>query len=169
MVDIFSEFLEQPDKTRYLRVRGAIIGSLEFDMFSDGLGRLEEMVLAGEHASVPALVPELMPNWLLSPRVHQLLSQSAAERGEEDRAKGEHTLAIACANAIAQTGDGSRDAPYIVTHVSDEYDVATASGKTVTQQRRETSDGRALDVLLLDDGSALYFDVTDGLSAMASR
>lgn len=169
MPDLFSEFLERPDKTRYLRVRSAIIGSVEYDMFSDGLSRLEELIESGDHQAVPALVPELMPNWLLSPRVHQLLSASATERGEPDRAKGEHTLAVACANAITQTGDGSMDAPYVVTHVSDEYDIAAAMDRNVTTQKRENHNGLALDILVMEDGSQLCFDVTDGLAAMASR
>jgi hypothetical protein len=167
--DPFSDFLTRPGADTYLVLRREIIGSPDFDTSSDGLKRLEDLIAQGAHTSVPALVPALMPNWLLSPRVHMLLGEAAEARGESGRAANEARMAEACMFGMKETGAGSDAAPFHPVHVSDEYDLAEFLGRAVLSQRREDRDGRAFDVLACADGSELWFDVTDPVLAMIAR
>lgn len=169
MADPFSDFVARPDAETFHELRAAIMATAEFDMFSDGLGRLQALVDAGAHQQVLALVSGLMPNWLLNRRVHRLLQQSAAARGEAERAAREGRIAMACALGLRSTGAGTSDAPFWPVHADDEYDLAKLLEKTVTGQRREDRNGRTMDVLTCADGSELWFDVTDGIVAMAKR
>lgn len=169
MADPFSAFLAQPGVDTYLALREAIVTAPDFDMFSDGLARLERLIADGAHAAVPALAADLMPTWLMSARVHVLLGQSAEARGEASRAAGEARLAEACMFGLKSTGDGSPDAPFRPILPSDEYDLAQFLGKESLTQRREDRAGRAYDVLTCADGAELWFDITDGVIAMIQR
>ncbi|MEM9248578.1 MAG: hypothetical protein AAGB05_07755 [Pseudomonadota bacterium] len=169
MADPFSDFLEMPNADSFRALRSAIITAPDYDMFSDGLSKLETLVTEGAHAAVPALVPELMPTWLLSARVHFLLSQSAEARGEADRARNEQRMAEACMIGLRATGDGTPEAPFEPVLPSDEYDLADLLDRKVISQRREDRSGRAYDVLECAEGPELWFDITDSVVAMIDR
>lgn len=169
MADAFTEFLDRPGAETFLELRRAVIGSPGFDMFSEGLQQLEQMVDDGAHDAVPGLMPELMPNWLLNARTHSLLSQSAEARGDSGRATSEARMAEACMFGLKDTGDGSPDNPFAAIHAADEYDLVAFLGKQPAEQRREDRDGRAFDVLTCTDNSEVWFDITDGVVAMAER
>jgi hypothetical protein len=169
MPDALSDFLNQPKAETYLALRKAILAEPEFDLFSDGVRQLEAVVESGAHDQAPEMTAALMPNWLLSARVHSLLSQSAEARGEAQRAEAERLFAEACMYGLKSTGDGTPEAPFIPLHPSDEYDLVAFLGQEGVTQRREDREGRAFDVLTCADDSEVWFDVTDAVLAMAAR
>ncbi len=167
MADLLTEFLDNPNGETYLPLREAIIAMPEFDMFSDGLTRMQDYMDADAPENVLAMVPELMPNWLLSPQVHSLISQAAEARGDAARARSESLMFEACMYGLSQTGDGSAAAPYAVVQVADEYAIAQFLDKQPTGHRRDVRDGIVIDVLTCADDSEICFDVTENLAAMA--
>lgn len=169
MADLFSAFLNKPGAETYLALRSAIMDMPEYDMYSNGLRTLSDMVQAKDFESVPEFTPQLMPNYLLSAPVHLLLSQAAEGRGDNDKAEMEATMARACAFALKSTGDGSKDAPYFPMQTSDEYFVCDMLGKSPTGQRLINDGGRTYDVISCDDGSEVWFDITEGFAAMQKR
>jgi hypothetical protein len=63
--------------------------------------------------------------------------------------------------AIMKTGDGTRQHPYLVARISDEYDVLFALGKERGTQKLCSEKDRFLDVQICLDGTQVCFDVTD--------
>lgn len=169
MADLLSDFLDKPSGDTFLPLREAIIAAPEYDMFSDGLTRLGDFVESGDAAEALAMAPELMPNWLLSPQVHYLLSQAAEAQHDADRTNSEMMMFQACIHGLTSSGSGTEDNPYAVLHVSDEYAILEALDKEPIAQRREMRDGQAFDVLTCSDDSELWFDITDSLAAMSDR
>jgi hypothetical protein len=164
MADEFSDFLADPTGATFLRLRERLLDSPGYDFHSGALDELEELINGGQYDAVPDKISELMPGWLLSPRVHQLAGHAAQETGDPARAAREGYLAKACLRGLLQSGDGSRARPYRVTHVADEYDVLDYLAKEVAEQRVVEGDGGAFDVIGCADGSQLWFDISAGLA-----
>jgi hypothetical protein len=160
MPDLFSDFLANPSATTFLPLREAVIAAPEYDFYSDTLQELEDLVGAGNHAAATGMLPELMPNWLLSPRVHQLVGQAAAQLGDKDMAQREVYLAKACLQGLMQSGDGSEGRPYRVTHIDDEYEILNHLGKEVAEQGQVSTATGLLDHFVCTDDSELWFDVS---------
>lgn len=169
MADPLGDFLRHPGAETYLGLRGAVLADPGFDLFSDGLRRLEGLVLEGGHAEALALVPQLMPNWLLSPRTHALIGIAARANGDAARADSEARFAQACLFGLTSTGSGTADAPYAAIHTADEADVLDFLGRGWGAQRRETADGRICDVITDSNGEDHWFDMTESLAGMAAR
>ena len=164
MPDEFSEFLADPSGENFLRLRQVVLDTPGYDFYSDDVSELEELVNNGQYDEVPGKLPELMPGWLLSPRVHQLVGVSARKTGDAERVAAQEYLAKACLGGLLQSGDGSRARPYRVTHVADEYDVLDYLGQGTTDQRVVTGDDGAYDVFTRADGSEVWFDASPGLA-----
>jgi hypothetical protein len=167
VADLFSDFLNDPRAETYLRLRRALMGAPEYDPISSSLTEFAGLVDGGDHDAVRAAIPGLMSNFLLSPSAHFLMAASARDSGDTAGLDRETTMAQACLHAIADTGEGTAQAPYRCVHVSDEYDLAGAMGHTVATQRSEVRDGRFHDVLVFDDGTEMHFDVTEIMAVMA--
>ena len=67
----------------------------------------------------------------------------------------------ACLQGILATGDGSRRKPYLVSQLSDEYDVLKLLGQTCEKQHLVQRGPRSCDVLTCDDGSQRWFNISD--------
>jgi hypothetical protein len=167
MSDLFSDFLGKPSAATYLNLRDAMIEDPSFDLFSDALSRLEGLVAQDQHDTALALVPAMMPNWLLSPRAHQVIAMAALGAGETERAKREAVIAQACLAGLTDSGDGTEDDPYRPLHVSDEADVLDHLAHVWSAQRQDITDGRICDVITDSKGREHWFDMTDSLLAMS--
>jgi hypothetical protein len=162
MSDAFSDFLDAPTPASFLRLRAEIVAQPEYDFAADRLGELTALIETGAFGAVPDKLTELMPGWLLSPRVHAIAAYAAEQTGEPDRAQFERDFGLACLRGIRDSGDGSRARPYPVTHVADEYDLLDALGKEVASQRQVSGEDGVFDLLVCTDGSEVWFDVTVG-------
>lgn len=167
MADLLSDFLDTPNGETYLALRAALIHSPDYDAASGALNDFAALVEAGDHDAVKSAIPGLMAQFIISPTAHQLLAASAKQAGDSAMQKREEAMAMACLHGIADTGDGSAEAPYRCVHVSDQYDLAGAKGHTVTGQSSDVQDGRFHDVLACEDGSEMRFDMTEILAVMA--
>jgi hypothetical protein len=169
VADLLSAFLDTPNADTYLALRAALIHSPDYDAASGALTDFTELVKAGDHEAVRAAIPSLMAQFLVSPQAHMLLATSAKNAGDSAMQKREEVMAMACLHGIADTGDGSAEAPYRCVHVSDQYDLANAKGLTVTGQTSDVQDGRFHDILFCDDSSEMHFDMTEILAVMADE
>ena len=106
------------------------------------------------------LLEASFPNLLLSPQAHLLASQIARADGDEELAAIEGLYAVICLEGILRSGDGNSSQPYLVTRPSDEYDLLVYLDKRVTGQRLKQQGDRQFELLVLDDGSEIWFDVS---------
>jgi len=93
----------------------------------------------------------------------------ATRLGESAKAKGEYERARKCILGILGTGDGSQGRPYVVTRVSDEYDIVRHLNKRSEKQALQIVQGKYLDVLFCADGDKIWFDVTDPFRALGRQ
>jgi len=169
MPDAFTGFLAAPSVTSFLRLRDEVLAQPEFEFASDRLEEVLELVEAGQFAAVADKVAELMPDWLLSPRLHLIAARAAEQLGDADRAQFEHDVARACLQGLRDSGVGSRASPYQVTHISDEYDLLTMLGKEFASQRQTSGTDGTFDVITCQDDSEVWFDITAGAVPPRSR
>jgi hypothetical protein len=115
---------------------------------------------AGRGEEAVAAVRALMPGAFFSPAAHQALAAAHELIGDLNAAERERAIAGLAGEAILASGDGSREQPWVVLRVSDEYDVLRHLGLHADAQRLERADGLTLDRLTCNDGSELWFDLT---------
>src|SRR5262245_66303882 len=123
MADAFSVFLADPSGENFVRLREAVLNRPDFDFYSLDLERLADAAQRGAYADVVGLFPAMLPNWLLSPQAHRLVSYAAKQLGDTEMAARERALGRACLRGLLGSGDGTKARPYLVTHIADEYDV----------------------------------------------
>ena len=107
-----------------------------------------------------------MPIWSLSPRFHYLVGISALESGDTASAEREKQLSRACLLGLTTTGEGTEKQPFIVTYLSDEYDLLRWMEVEAHQQQVIDVADRRLDLLRDQLGTEYWFDVTDVINAV---
>jgi hypothetical protein len=110
-----------------------------------------------------------MPNLLLSPRAHGMAAMAADGLDDAAKAKAEREAAAKCVEGMLSTGDGSADKPFLVTRVSDEYDLLRHLKKARTSQGLRHKDGKSFDVMSCTDGTEVWFDITVVFGSLSKR
>src|SRR5262249_42492683 len=77
MPDAFSDFLASPSGETFLRLREVVAAEPDYDFYSNDLDGLSGLLTSEDFAGLAARIPELMPGWLLSPRLHQMAAVAA--------------------------------------------------------------------------------------------
>lgn len=161
MRDRLQNFFEHPTAENYRCARSAILSSLEGTAGSAELVELVRLCQEGHYESAWEKSDAMMPAWALSPQVHYLAAEAAVHLKNDEDHELEAFLWQTCLQGILSTGDGSQDHPYLVTHLSDEYDVLNVLKLEVESQALvETGSGR-YDTVTCCDGSEIWFEVTD--------
>jgi len=141
-------------------LREAVRRSPGFDPGLDVVALVAPALARGDHAEVVSLVQGVMPGAFFSPSAHAALAAAHAGLGDDARARAERTLQALALESIRSTGEGTREHPWSVLRVGDEYDVLRAARRTSRQQTVLALDGRSLDRHECDDGGEAWFDVT---------
>jgi hypothetical protein len=162
MNELFIAFLQSPSPDTYRAIRDAVVAHEKYNGYSNDLDQMREAFDAGSYAEFRTLFGEAQPNLLLSPEAHFLLSLTARELGDSDGADAEKFICFSCVEGILGSGDGTRESPYEILRISDEYDVLRFQGKRMqTQSLVHGDDGCSYDQMACDDGSEVWFDITD--------
>jgi hypothetical protein len=169
MQDLFFEFLRSPSKETFLAVRSALVASPSYDAYSRDLNVIEEAYQAERFEKVRQQASATMGNLLLSPRLHLVAGLAARKLGDAKAADAELFICHCCIEGILSTGDGSANAPYLVTRTSDEYDVLMHTNKKMQQQALTHKDERSYDVLTCSDGTEYWFDITDAFACLEKQ
>lgn len=163
-VPLFQSFVADPSLENFLRLRSAIIADRRYHPYRlEDFERLEEQFQLGFHGVVLNNIDELRPNFLLTPSLHFLHANAAEDAGEKTLAELEEFICERCYDGILATGDGSFEAPYLVTRVMEEDDILLLFGKERCDARLIAVNGRHYDCVFCNDGSEIWFDVTDSM------
>lgn len=100
----------------------------------------------------------LMPGALLSPSAHGALALALDRAGRPDEARRHRSLRHACLAAVLASGSGTRDEPWRVLRVSDEYDVLRHLGRRPRGQQLVETGATLLDRVEHDRGE-VWFEV----------
>jgi len=157
---LFAAFVKQPSKQSYLGVLAALASSEAYQPYSNDLWDIEKLVEQKQFKQAQARVDKARPGLLLSPRFHFLAARTAAGLGDAATRAAELSLFNECLRAILSTGDGSREKPYVVSMVADEYDLLRHLKKLKHSQGLIIEDENRYDRIQCQDGSEVWFDIT---------
>ena len=140
------------------RLRDAVRRSPGFDPGLDVVGAVSPLFARGAHAEVVDRVQDLMPGAFLSPAAHAALAAAHLALGDQARAQAERRAQALALDSIRSTGDGTRERPWSVLRIGDEYDVLRAERRVSREQTLVEAGGRSLDRHVCDDGSEAWFE-----------
>ncbi|WP_426480761.1 DUF4919 domain-containing protein [Chryseobacterium sp. R2ACT005] len=159
------EFLTDPTKETFLKCRELVINDPEYDPYSEDIENIQNLLNEGKFEEV---IPYVNVNILLSPRAHIYKCFAYKELGDEKGKNIEMTIAQIIFECLEKTGDGTKDSPYIITRISDERDLIRHHLNKQDVSQNLVKDGdKIMDVLTLDDGTLLYFDIKDPYQRLA--
>lgn len=161
----YQAFLEDPNAATFRRVRSALLQLTPPASRGAELYELVELCAAEKFAEARAKINTMMPHWALSPRVHALAAEVALQLSDDEDAQLEQFIACCCLRGLLASGDGSRAFPYLVTHSSDVHEILKALQQTAQRQSFVPTNDRRYDLVQCDDGSEIWFDVTEATEA----
>jgi hypothetical protein len=169
-VSVYLErFLQEQTLETFMLLRDAVLASPDYDPYNHYQSEAHALLEREEFAQVTEYLMSKIPGWILNPGIHKLLSFALHKLGDEERARMEFLLARAFLDGILLTGDGSEARPYLVSSVTDEYDVLDHLGKSLRQQSLVEKKGRRCDRFECEDGSQIWFDVSAPLARFESE
>ena len=170
MREQFIQFLQQPSPASFLKVREALFEQEDFDPYCSALDEVEAMMSEGKwQMIVDTITRNLFPNHILSPGAHLNLGFSLHKLGKEKEAEAEQMISSLLFDCIKSTGDGTEERPYLVTSTSDEYDILMMDQLGFQGQALVERNGREYDVMTLEGGGQLWFDITEIRQILARR
>lgn len=169
MRELFIAYLQSPSQETYHRVRNALITSDSYNPYSMEIEEIQNLLETKKFTQAITVFQKTIPNLLLSPRAHMLASMAYKELEKQEEAKMEAVIYKRCLDGILSTGDGSREHPYLVTRVSDEYDILFALQKDMESQALCEINNHHCDVMTLTDGGEIVFDITDCYGELARQ
>ncbi|WP_425617929.1 DUF4919 domain-containing protein [Anatilimnocola sp. NA78] len=161
MFQEFARFLTLPSRATFLAARSAWLQLNVEPLTPAELQSVGELLVAGEATAVIEQVHGWKSRAALSPRVHYFAAEAHESLGETEQAEMERWVFSACLQGILATGDGTRRKAYIISQLSDEYDVLKLLGLRSEKQHLVQRGSRSYDVLSCADGSQLWFNVSD--------
>ena len=160
MHEILETFLELPTADNYRAARRQILADPEYRGDAQQLTEVAALCQRRCFATAREVALDMMPDWALSPRVHAFGEWIADALGDPNDAELEGFLRQSCLDGLLATGDGSRERPYQIMHVSDEYDILDTIGHEARSQRFVEQNASRFDVLTVASGRDFWFDVT---------
>lgn len=169
MRELFASLMSKPTRETYLELRRQLIDSEHYDPYSKDLQNAEESLGAGNLEKAEQTLRSGMPNLLLSPTAHLLLSFILHKQGDEQGAEMERYIGMACSEAMTQSGDGTQENPYQVLRTSDEYDLLRYLEKEFASQGLVEKNGRFYDSMTCRDGEEIWFEITEMYAKLAQK
>ncbi len=167
---LMDRYAQEQTAGRFLELQQAIADSSDYAPYTQLLGREAHDLLNGGHyeKAIEHLM-SMMPNWLLNPGIHRMLSFAHDKVGSEGKAEFERNFAGLAMQGLLSTGDGSREKPYRVLHTRDEYDLLAYLGKEPSRQSLVPQGRWRFDRIECKDGTEVWFDITFPFSHLSKH
>lgn len=144
MVDLYRQFLIQPNADRYRAALAALVSAA--GNTAPSLLALEQAHHERRFETVRSLARQWGRFFALSPRFHRLAAIAAFELGDREDAELERFTADACLEGILQSGDGSDARPFLISDRADAQEVLAKLGFKSVRQSLIDNDGTLCDV-----------------------
>lgn len=155
--EIATTYLATPTPENLAALHDAIRSAPNFDRNMAIEPAVRRLLDTGAFSEAAALITKQMPGAFLSPSTHAALSEALAGLGDVAGRDREATLAQISVSAIRNSGDGTRDHPWRVIRVADEYDLLTLLRKRSVAQSLHLDGADWLDAHQLDDNTEVWF------------
>jgi hypothetical protein len=123
LLEVFAAFVKRPIQEAFLLLRTLLINLPPYQPYTNEIQRVEELFEEGQFPKARAAANKTMPNYLLTPRIHLIAALTADKQEDYEARETERMAYQACIEGILGTGDGTEASPYLITHVTDEYDI----------------------------------------------
>ena len=160
MQELFFSLLRDPSLDTFLDLRERIIDTSQYFPYSAEFYEMGELLEQEEYTLAVKLFQHTLPNLLLSPGAHLMVSYAYEAQNNTEMAEFEKQVAFLLISCLLETGDGTLDNPYLILRISDEHDVLNALGKARREQALMADGDRILDRHTCEDETDVYFDVT---------
>ncbi len=153
-------YLQDQTLANFTTLRETIITSDTFSPYANYEGVAQALLAEGKYQESMHALKALLPSGFLSFSLHSMLAYAHQKLGQTEEAQRELFYAKAAMRGILMTGDGSRDRPYQVLQIGDEYDVLRFFGKESIEQTLIRTESESLDQHICRDGAVIWFDIT---------
>ncbi len=160
IIDAFELYADEPTPEKFLALRAVVAQSPDYKPGDDNRIEAEELLDRNELDAALRLLMNDMPNAFLTPRFHFLAAMASDNLGDAQKAHLESLVGSVLLRGILDSGDGSPERPYLVSRVTDEYDVLGQLGKNLKTQSLIQKEHGVFDLMECDDGTELWFDVS---------
>jgi len=158
--DVAYQYWSQPSREHFMALREAVMASANYSPNISPNEVASAAFTEGDYPTVIRQLRSLLPGALLSPGLHNLLATAYNELGDKENTLREATMAKTVMDGILLTGDGSREQPYYVLSIQDEYDVLGFLGKQSQRQTLVHDQDQNLDLHICEDQSWVWFEVS---------
>lgn len=152
--EVLEEYLREPSTTGREEAQQWILRHPRYDPHL----MLPDIAEHSAEERVRALAGEL-PSALLSPRLHLELARALELIGDVAGTERHRRLARLALTGLRASGTGSKEDPIAVLRVQDEYDLVESAGRTVCAQQLSRTPDAVFDVVTLDDGTRMWFEL----------
>lgn len=157
--DAFRAHLDERSAGSLERLQEAIRREPTFNSQTPWHARANDLLTQGRHDDVIRLINQQMPGAFLCPDAHRMLSHAYEQIRDRERSRYEAYHADAAIDVILGSGDGTRERPWQVQRVVDEYAVLRHARIEPAGQRLIQSERREFDVHDCTDGTERWFEL----------
>ncbi|NLE97743.1 MAG: DUF4919 domain-containing protein [Propionibacterium sp.] len=140
-------------------LQGTIRSEPTFDASCPWHERATFLLQSDRHDEVIRLINAYMPGAFLSPDAHLMLSHAHEQIRDVDRSRLEAYRATTALRVVVDSGSGTRERPWQVLRVIDEYATLRHLRVVPAAQRLVIDGGREFDVHACEDGVERWFEL----------
>ena len=156
----FHEFVENPSGALFLGILEELAAGPDYRPYARQIEQIHGFLDSEEYEKAFEACQLSGGTLLLSPEVHMLAGYAARKLGDEELFNMERAITAACIRGILDTGDGTKENPYVVPVTSDEYFILEILEKKFESQALLKDGDRHLDLMRTTEGDELYFDIS---------
>jgi hypothetical protein len=154
------DFVENPTGARYLEMLAELAAGPDYHPYGRQIEQIQGLLDAEEYEKAFQACQLSRGTLQLSPEVHMLAGYAARKQGDEELFNMERAITAACVRGILDTGDGTKEKPYVVSVTGDEYFILHVLDKKFGSQALIQDGARHLDLIKTAEGDEIYFDIT---------
>lgn len=159
--DLIRRHLANPDRESLDDLRRVIVGSSSFDPDLNPIATTAPLIEVGDYRAAAERLAATLPGAALNPATHDILARCLTRLGDDRGAERELRMARLAVTGILSTGDGTREAPWSVLRVADEYDILRVQRVESRHQEVTRDGGRLLDRHVITGGTEAWFEILD--------
>ena len=155
-----------PTEKKFRWLRRFVMAEGDYDPGATAIVRLDSRVGATDPVKLLQEMERLPWFWQLCPRLHFVQARAYEALDRKRRMSDCVARMQSCLQGLLATGDGSGDAPFAVTFLTDQRDILQVIGEDLRYQQLVQLDDRCCDVITSHAGNDVWFDVTELLERL---
>ena len=154
-------FFSDPSLDRFTELQQLARLSTGYDPYCRALLAIECSIGVRDPLASWELLSKLEDSHQSCPRFHYVSARVFEILGQEDQMQAAIQRLQICLQMIAESGTGTKNAPYSVAFVTDQDDIVRSFGEQKRCQQTVNSAKKQFDVVTAHSGEEFWFDVTE--------